>query len=139
MKYARLLLTVTFFATLLHTTETWAQQLQATLSHYSTDEGLPSNAVADIKQDSYGYVWIATWNGLSRFDGFVFHNYTTGVGSRLPHMHNRIIDLTLDMEQNVWLRMYDGRVFVLNRKTDCIENPLEGQMDNRYITTDSPL
>ena len=32
------------------------QQLQAALSHYSTDDGLCSNAVSDIKQDGYGYI-----------------------------------------------------------------------------------
>jgi len=103
-----------------------AQQLQATLSHYSTDNGLPSNAVADIKQDGYGYIWVATWNGLSRFDGFSFNNYATGSASGIPMMHNRIISIAIDSEQNVWMRMYDGRIFVLNRKTDTIMNPLEG-------------
>ena len=46
-----------------------AQQLQASLSHYSTDNGLPSDAIASLHSDDFGYVWIATWNGVSRFDG----------------------------------------------------------------------
>lgn len=103
-----------------------AQQLQASLSHYSTDDGLASNAISDIRQDDYGYIWIATWNGLSRFDGFDFYNYATGNRSNVPLLHNRIIDLRIDMAQNIWLRMYDGRVFVLNRTTDRIENALKG-------------
>lgn len=99
------------------------QQLQAALSHYSTDDGLCSNAVSDIKQDGYGYIWIATWNGLSRFDGFNFYNYKTGGQSRVPLLHNRISDIQIDRMQNVWMRMYDGRVFVLDRRTDRITNP----------------
>ena len=99
------------------------QQLQAALSHYSTDDGLCSNAVSDIKQDGYGYIWIATWNGLSRFDGFNFYNYKTGGQSRVPLLHNRISDIEIDRMQNVWMRMYDGRVFVLERRTDRIVNP----------------
>ena len=70
-----------------------AQQLQASLSHYSTDDGLCSNAVSDIKQDGYGYIWIATWNGLSRFDGYDFYNYKTGGQSRVPLLHNRISEI----------------------------------------------
>lgn len=103
-----------------------AQQFQASLSHYSTDDGLASNAISDITRDDYGYIWIATWNGLSRFDGFNFYNYATGNRSGVPLLHNRIIDLKTDLSQNIWLRMYDGRIFVLNRSTDKIENPLQG-------------
>ena len=52
-----------------------AQHLQASLSHYSTDEGLPSNAIAAMHNDDYGLLWLATWNGISRFVGYNFYNY----------------------------------------------------------------
>lgn len=100
--------------------------MQASLSHYSTDNGLPSNTVAALCSDDYGYLWIATWNGVSRFDGFNFYNYKTGISSGIRGLHNRIDNMTIDRRQNVWLKMYDGRVFVINRQTDCIEDPLEG-------------
>jgi ligand-binding sensor domain-containing protein len=107
-------------------TDASAQQLQASLSHYSTDNGLPSNTIAAIHNDDYGFVWIATWNGISRFDGYNFYNYRTGITSGVKGLHNRIDRMTIDQMQNVWLKMYDGRVFVLNRQTDRIEDPLAG-------------
>ncbi len=107
-------------------TDASAQQLQASLSHYSTDNGLPSNTIAALHNDDYGFVWIATWNGVSRFDGYNFYNYRTGITSGVKGLHNRIDRMTIDQMQNVWLKMYDGRVFVLNRQTDRIEDPLEG-------------
>lgn len=100
-----------------------SQQLQAKLSHYSTDQGLVSDAIAQIIQDDYGYVWIATWNGLSRFDGYNFYNYKTGNASYIPNLHNRVMSMVTDHQQNVWMRMYDGRIFVLNRNKDVIMNP----------------
>ncbi len=105
---------------------TSAQLLQATRSHYSTDNGLCSNSISDLEQDDYGFLWIATWNGLSRFDGYNFVNYRTGAGSHIRNLHNRILSLSIDYLQNVWMRMYDNRVFVLKRSTDCIINPFEG-------------
>ena len=102
-----------------------AQELKATLSHYSTYDGMASNAISCIKRDDYGYIWIATWNGLSRFDGYHFYNYTTGNRSGVPLLHNRILSIQIDRQQNVWLRMYDDRVFVLNRKTDKIQCAFE--------------
>jgi len=103
-----------------------AQQLQASLSHYSTDDGLASNSIAYMTQDDYGYLWVATWNGVSRFDGFCFYNYKTGNASGIRGLHNRVDNMVVDQAQNVWLKMYDGRLFVINRQTDCIEDPLEG-------------
>ena len=103
-----------------------AQQLQASLNHYTTDDGLASNSIAYLTQDDYGYVWIATWSGATRFDGYNFYNYRAGNASGIKGMHNRIDAMTADQQQNIWLKMYDGRIFVINRKTDRIEDPLEG-------------
>lgn len=103
-----------------------AQHLQASLSHYSTDDGLASNAIAYITHDDYGYVWMATWNGVSRFDGYNFYNYKTGATSGIRGLHNRVDEMAVDQTQNVWLKMYDGRIFVINRMTDRIEDPLAG-------------
>ena len=116
-----------------------AQLLQATRHHYSTDDGLASNAIAHIVQDDYGYLWIATWNGLSRFDGYNFYNYKTGAGSHIPHLHNRISQLAIDNQQNVWMRMYDSRVFVVKRSSDCIVNPFESISGSEEYRTSQPI
>ena len=119
-----ILFTLPMMLLLLCPTDMRAQHLQATLSHYSTADGLPSNAISYLTSDDYGYVWIATWNGVSRFDGFNFYNYKTGIHSGIPGLHNRLDNLIVDQAQNVWMKMYDGRIFVINRQTDCIIDPL---------------
>ena len=120
------LLTLLAVLTLLGSINLRAQHLQASLAHYSTDDGLASNAIAGLRHDDYGYVWMATWNGVSRFDGYNFYNYKTGNASGIRGLHNRVDAMTIDQAQNVWLKMYDGRIFVINRWTDRIEDPLEG-------------
>lgn len=124
--YRQYLLTLLAVLVLSCSTELKAQHLQASLSHYTTEDGLPSNTVAALRNDDYGYLWIATWNGISRFDGYNFYNYKTGITSGIRGLHNRVDNMTIDQGQNVWLKMYDGRVFVINRKTDRIEDPLAG-------------
>ena len=116
-----------------------AQLFQATRSHLSAEDGLVSNAVSGIYQDDLGYLWIATWNGLSRYDGYHFYNYRTGNASRIDNLHNRILDLVIDQSQNVWMRMYDGRVFLLDRTKDQFINPFEGISGNEDFKTDIPL
>lgn len=40
--------------------------------NYTTDNGLPQNSIRDIINDKYGFIWIATENGITRFDGSQF-------------------------------------------------------------------
>ena len=42
---------------------------------YTIDNGLPHNQVVYVNQDTTGFLWIATWDGLSRFDGYQMQSY----------------------------------------------------------------
>jgi ligand-binding sensor domain-containing protein len=50
---------------------------------FTTADGLAQNAINLIVRDSRGFLWFCTDEGLSRFDGYSFTNYTTADG--LPH------------------------------------------------------
>jgi len=58
-----------------------AQQLP--LKSYTTGDGLAHNDINRVVNDSHGFLWFCTGEGLSRFDGYVFTNY--GVEQGLPH------------------------------------------------------
>lgn len=115
------------------------QTLQATRSHYTTEDGLCSNAISNITCDDYGYIWISTWNGISRFDGFNFYNYQTGNASGIPGLHNRIQQIIVDNSQNIWLRMYDGKIFAIHRIKDRIVNPFERIANSDDFITKVPI
>ena len=55
----------------------WAQSFNAPLrfTNYTVADGLPSNVVINIIQDSRGFVWMSTAQGLARFDGHAFIVY----------------------------------------------------------------
>ncbi|HQU85271.1 MAG TPA: two-component regulator propeller domain-containing protein [Pyrinomonadaceae bacterium] len=53
------------------------------LKIYTTTEGLSHDSVNRIVRDSHGFLWFCTVEGLSRFDGYKFKNYTMAQG--LPH------------------------------------------------------
>ena len=53
------------------------------IKSYPTADGLAHNHVNRIKKDSRGFLWFCTDEGLSRFDGSQFVNYTSAQG--LPH------------------------------------------------------
>ena len=43
--------------------------------HYTIKDGLPTNKLYDFLQDKDGFIWFATQNGISKYDGFAFKNY----------------------------------------------------------------
>ncbi len=53
---------------------------QLPIKIYTTADGLASNLISNIVQDSHGYLWFCTGEGISRFDGYSFTNYGTQQG-----------------------------------------------------------
>jgi ligand-binding sensor domain-containing protein/serine phosphatase RsbU (regulator of sigma subunit) len=45
--------------------------------NFSSDDGLAQSYIYSITQDLHGYLWVGTGNGVSRFNGFKFDNFTT--------------------------------------------------------------
>jgi signal transduction histidine kinase/ligand-binding sensor domain-containing protein len=69
---------------------------------YGTSDGLPSERVQHIAQDSRGFLWFSTADGLSRFDGYEFTNY--GVTQGLP---NPIVNAFLEARDgSYWVATY---------------------------------
>ena len=67
----------------------WGESLLS-VSHYSIQEGLSQNTVQSIIQDNEGYIWLATWNGLEKFDGYRFKNYKSYPTDSIRLSYNRI-------------------------------------------------
>lgn len=65
---------------------------------YTVGDGLAHNSIKQIFQDAKGFLWIATFEGLSRFDGYDFTNYDTDDG--LGHIF--VNDVTADNEGRLW-------------------------------------
>jgi len=75
---------------------------------YKTEHGLPMNSLKKVFQDSRGYIWIGTQEGLVRFDGVEFKLYDK---SQYPGLHsNFICDIAEDSNGNLWLATYGGGI-----------------------------
>lgn len=65
---------------------------------FSPKQGLPSNLIYQVAQDTTGFLWIATPRGVSRFDGETFKTYTTKNG--FPT--NDIFSIAISRDNKVW-------------------------------------
>jgi signal transduction histidine kinase/ligand-binding sensor domain-containing protein len=76
---------------------------------YTAFDGLANDSVNKIVRDSRGFLWFCTGEGLSRFDGFAFKNYTQSEG--LPH---RNINDFLETKDGDFLVATTGGLVVFN-------------------------
>jgi len=81
--------------------------------NWTVDNGLPENEIRGITQTPDGYLWIATLNGLARFDGVrmtVFTRKTRGLSSNQfgTILQGRSGDLWIDTVVNGLVRYHDG-------------------------------
>ena len=77
-------------------------------TQWTAEDGLPQNSVRGIAQTSDGYLWVATLNGLARFDGIRF---TVFDKSNTPGLtSNRIIAMVRGAGDELWLASEDGNV-----------------------------
>jgi len=82
--------------------------LNQTLRKYSVQEGLAHKTISDIYRDSNGFLWIGTTNGLSRFDGYTFKNFSFSKNDSLALNAYMVSCITEDTLGNIWLATNNG-------------------------------
>lgn len=111
------------------------------LSHYDEYNGLAQRWATQIVQGDDGYVWIATWNGLDRFDGYGFVNFksSTVAGASLPS--DRISYMWKMVNGNL-VCLVEDRLIIFDTHTYQFSSPLatlERRMGKTYtVETVSP-
>jgi signal transduction histidine kinase/ligand-binding sensor domain-containing protein len=78
------------------------------VKRWTTEQGLPQNRIACLKQTHDGYLWLGTWFGLARFDGARFTMFTTGNTPEL--VSDTINSLEEDETGTLWIGTKAGLV-----------------------------
>lgn len=84
------------------------------VTQYSTQDGLPQKTINAIQQDHKGYMWFATWNGISCFDGHSFTNYRAHPSDSINLTSNRINFLKENTDGYFWIQNYDKYIYRFN-------------------------
>lgn len=78
------------------------------IQRFTESDGLPQSTITCVIQDSKGYIWISSWNGLSRFDGYSFQNFKARQGDNCPLTTNRIFFIRETTNGNILCKCPDG-------------------------------
>lgn len=69
---------------------------------FNLKNGLPNNGVTSLLQDSKGYIWIGTYDGLTRYNGHSFVTFTNTINSKI-FQSNRVRSLFEGNNLDIWI------------------------------------
>ncbi len=77
--------------------------IELNFKYYKVEDGLSSNTVYAVLQDSRGFMWFGTENGLNRFDGYTFTAYRNTPRNENSLINNYVYCLIEDGDQTLWI------------------------------------
>ena len=100
--------------------QTVTNSLQYKFINIGTKQDLPNSAVVDLFQDKYGFIWAATDQGLSRYDGYKFTRFPVIPEDSTSISSNRIAHGAFyeDKEENLWVATMNSGINKFNRRTE---------------------
>jgi ligand-binding sensor domain-containing protein len=121
---------------LLHTGVNAQSAKPYAFTHYSTANGLAANLVNFIRQDDKGFIWLATINGLQRFDGNKFLTFRSDPYNPSSIPTDNVPALYVDKQKRLWITATNNKVGIFHSTRFTFkEVPVpykNGQQDYRY-------
>ena len=102
---------ILFFLFITNISFTQANKENVLFESLTVKDGLPQMSVLDITQDTQGYIWMATRDGLARYDGYSFDIFRNDENDTLSISNNYVVSVQEDKNKNLWI----GTLYGLNR------------------------
>jgi signal transduction histidine kinase/ligand-binding sensor domain-containing protein len=109
--------------------------------HYSLSDGLSSYKVVKVLQDRFGFMWVATQDGLNRFDGKGIIIYNKSAGEKHLLLGSDITDMLEDTSRNIlWVISSYGGLNGIDLKTGVVKYAMSvddsaSRFTNRWLKT----
>lgn len=90
--------------------------------HYTKENGLISNEVNDVAYDENGFLWIATSNGIDRFDGQRFIHFQHDPDDAKSICSNKVLQIVYDHKGKIWASTLNSGLIQISTKTLLVKN-----------------
>ncbi len=105
--------------------------------HLSLEDGLSQNAVLDLLQDRDGFLWVATQDGLNRYDGYGFTVFKNDPDDPTTLSHNSVLQLLQDSNGAIWAGTWGGGLNRLDPQTGKITRYMHKAGDPTSLSNDT--
>lgn len=100
------LLTLSIILVIIH--PNYASPPNLAFKHLRVEDGLSQSWIRVIYQDSYGFMWFGTNDGLNKYDGYTFTVYKHIPGNKKSISSNTISSIFEDADKNLWIGTLTG-------------------------------
>ena len=94
-----------------------AAQTFSLVKHYDEENGVPSHHITQMLQDSHGFMWFSTWNGLCRFDGYDFQTFKPEAGDGCTMANDRIRNIALRPDGKIICQVEENEYYLFDTRT----------------------
>lgn len=105
----------------------------------SIRDGLSNNVVLTLYQDSQGFMWIGTHDGLNKFDGYTFTVYKKKENDKNSLSDNITRSIAEDSQGNLWIGTNNGGLNKYNKKKNIFKSYIYNPNDKDAKTMESPI
>ncbi len=112
------------------------QAEDAVQNKYFFNVGLQGHTVQCILQDSQGFLWVGTNDGLYQYDGYTFEGYRHDPNDDNTLSNNHIRDLYEDKEGRIWIGTYGGGINILGPDRSNFTHYYNNPDDNTSLSFD---
>ncbi|MBB6459651.1 two-component regulator propeller domain-containing protein [Flammeovirga kamogawensis] len=113
----------------------FSQELQ--FDHLTEEDGLTYATVTSILQDDKGFMWFASFKGISRYDGYEMKTYYYEKGTNRGPNDNRIASLLQDKKGDIWMGLLNNGLSIFHPETDTFEHFFGGEGDEFMVSSSS--
>jgi len=94
------------------------KKLDINFDKIAVDDGLSSSIVRDVNQDHQGFIWVATYNGLDRYDGNNVVHYLASPDDTTALRSGLVKKIIVDSDNNLWVISNSIYLTKYNRSLD---------------------
>ncbi len=96
----------------------FSQESNIKFSSLSITDGLSQSYVFSTIQDSEGFMWFATTEGINKYDGKEFTHYKYKLSDTNSLSDNFILNLLETSDNNIWVASRDNGIDIFNKKSE---------------------